>query len=48
MISDKLVLKGYSSTAGPELPKGSHKADSVVTYVDRWMWGTTEGQPEFP
>lgn len=41
MISDKLVMKGYSSTAGPELPKGSYKADSVVTYVDRWMWDIT-------
>jgi hypothetical protein len=34
-------MKGYSSTAGPELPQASYKVDSVVTYVDKWMWDIT-------
>jgi hypothetical protein len=41
VISDKLVFMGYRSTAGPELAQGSYKTDSVVTYVDRWMWDIT-------
>ena len=41
LISDKLGMMGYTSTAGPELPKGSYKTDSVVTYVDKWMWDIT-------
>ena len=34
-------MEGYSATAGPELPQSSYKVDSVVTYVDRWMWDIT-------
>jgi hypothetical protein len=41
LISDKLVMEGYSATAGPELPQSSYKVDSIVTYVDRWMWDIT-------
>ena len=41
LISDKLVKEGYSATAGPELPQSSYKVDSIVTYVDRWMWDKT-------
>jgi hypothetical protein len=41
LISDKLVKEGYSATAGPELPQASYKVDSIVTYVDRWMWDIT-------
>jgi len=41
LISDKLVKEGYSATAGPELPQSSYKVDSIVTYVDRWMWDIT-------
>ena len=41
LISDKLVMKGYSSTLGPELPQAAYKVDSVVTYVDKWMWDIT-------
>ena len=41
LISDKLGMMGYTSTAGPELPKGSYKTDAVVTYVDKWMWDIT-------
>ena len=40
LISDKLVMS-YSATAGPELPQSSYKVDSIVTYVDRWMWDIT-------
>jgi len=41
LISDKLVREGYTATAGPELPQSSYKVDSLVTYVDRWMWDIT-------
>src|SRR5262247_656204 len=41
LISDKLVREGYSATAGPELPQSSYRVDSIVTYVDRWMWDIT-------
>ena len=41
VISDKLVMKGFRSSAGPELPQSAYKADAVVTYVDRWMWDIT-------
>ena len=41
LISNKLVKEGYSATAGPELPQSSYKVDSIVTYVDRWMWDIT-------
>ena len=41
LIRDKLVRDGLSATAGPELAQGSYKADSIVTYVDRWMWDIT-------
>ena len=34
-------MKGYSSTLGPELPQAAYKVDSVVTYVDKWMWDIT-------
>jgi hypothetical protein len=41
MISDKLSLKGYKSSFGPELPPESYKADAIVTYIDKWMWDIT-------
>ncbi len=41
LISDKLVMKGFRSTAGPELAQSAYKTDAVVTYVDRWMWDIT-------
>ena len=41
LIKDKLVKGGFTATAGPELPRPSYKADSVITYVDRWMWDIT-------
>src|SRR5262249_11522515 len=41
LISDKLIMEGYSATAGPELPQSSYKVDAIVTYVDRWMWDMT-------
>ena len=40
-ISDSLVLRGYQSTAGPEMPQASYKTDAVITYVDKWMWDIT-------
>lgn len=41
LIRAKLVKDGFAATAGPELSRGSYKADVVVTYVDRWMWDIT-------
>jgi hypothetical protein len=41
LIKDRLVRDGLIATAGPELPQSSYSADSVVTYVDRWMWDIT-------
>jgi hypothetical protein len=41
LIRDKLVKDGFTATAGPELPQSSYQADSVITYVDRWMWDMT-------
>jgi hypothetical protein len=41
LIRDKLVKDGFIATAGPELPQASYQADSVITYVDRWVWDIT-------
>ena len=41
LIRDRLVKEGHAATAGPELAQSSYQADSVVTYVDRWMWDMT-------
>ena len=41
LIRDRLIKEGYSATAGPELAQSSYQADSVITYVDRWMWDIT-------
>jgi hypothetical protein len=41
LIRDKLVKDGFTATAGPELPQASYQADSVITYVDRWVWDIT-------
>ena len=41
LIRDRLLSDGYKATAGPESERSSHQADSVVTYVDRWMWDMT-------
>ena len=38
---DKLTKDGFTATAGPELPQSSNQADSIITYVDRWMWDIT-------
>ena len=59
LIKDRLVKDGYTATAGPELEKSSYQANSIVTYVDRWMWDMTlylleltitfrDGSNEFP
>jgi hypothetical protein len=34
-----LTLRGWKSTTGPELP--SYTTDTVITYVDKWMWDIT-------
>ena len=39
LIRDKLAKDGFTATAGPELPQTSYQADSVITYVDRWVLG---------
>ena len=41
LIRDKLVKDGYTATAGPESPQSLYQTDSVITYVDRWMWDIT-------
>ncbi|MGZ9154625.1 MAG: hypothetical protein ACXW6J_15195 [Candidatus Binatia bacterium] len=41
LIRDRLLSEGYKATAGPESERSSQQADSVVTYVDRWMWDMT-------
>jgi hypothetical protein len=41
LIRDRLLAEGYKATAGPESERASNQADSVVTYVDRWMWDMT-------
>jgi hypothetical protein len=41
VMSDNLSMRGYQSTAGPELPQASYKTDAVITYVDKWMWDMT-------
>jgi hypothetical protein len=35
------MKEGYTATAGPEKEKSSYQVDSVVTYVDRWVWDIT-------
>lgn len=41
LIRDRLVKDGHTATAGPELERSSYQANSVVTYVDRWVWDIT-------
>jgi hypothetical protein len=41
LIRDRVVKEGFHASAGPELPQAAHKADSVITYVDRWVWDFT-------
>jgi hypothetical protein len=41
LIRDRLIKEGYSATAGSELELSSYQTDSVITYVDRWMWDIT-------
>lgn len=41
LIRDRLIRDGLSATAGPELTQGNYKADSLITYVDRWVWDIT-------
>lgn len=41
LIRDRLVKEGLAATAGPESSQGSSSVDSVITYVDRWMWDIT-------
>jgi hypothetical protein len=41
LIRDRIVKEGLTATAGPELPQSSYQADSVITYVDRWIWDIT-------
>jgi len=40
LVTDNLVKRGFSATAGPGVPQPS-KVDAVITYVDRWMWDIT-------
>lgn len=38
LIADKLRVRGYVVTTGPEKPPA---VDAYVTYFDRWMWDIT-------
>jgi hypothetical protein len=40
LVTDNLVKRGFSATAGAEVPQPP-KVDAVVTYIDRWMWDIT-------
>ncbi|HXV48142.1 MAG TPA: hypothetical protein VEB61_05020 [Candidatus Binatia bacterium] len=41
LIRDRLTKEGLTATAGPEASRPSNSVDSVITYVDRWMWDIT-------
>jgi hypothetical protein len=41
LIRDRLIRDGLSAMAGPELAQGNYKTDSIITYVDRWVWDLT-------
>ena len=41
LIRDRLVKEGYTATAGPESERSKYQVNSVVTYVDRWVWDIT-------
>ena len=41
LIRDNLIKRGFTATAGPELPQASYQADAVVTYLDKWFWDIT-------
>jgi len=40
LVVDNLVKRGFSASAGAEVPRPS-RVDAVVTYMDRWMWDIT-------
>jgi len=40
LVADNLVKRGFTATAGAEVPRPP-KVDAVVTYVSRWMWDIT-------
>jgi hypothetical protein len=41
LIRDRIAKEGLTVTAGPESEKSAHQVNSIVTYVDRWMWDIT-------
>src|SRR5688500_9432718 len=41
LVRDRIVKEGLTATAGPESQKAAHQVNSIVTYVDRWMWDIT-------
>ena len=41
IIRDRIVKEGFGAAAGSEIEKSAHQANSIVTYVDRWMWDMT-------
>ena len=41
LIRDRIIKEGLTATAGPESEKSAHRVNSIVTYVDRWMWDLT-------
>jgi hypothetical protein len=41
LIRDRIVKEGLAATAGPESEKPGQQVNSIVTYVDRWMWDIT-------
>lgn len=41
LIRDRIEKEGFTAAAGPEMEKSAYQANSIVTYVDRWMWDIT-------
>ena len=38
LIRDRIAQQGLTAVAGPESSQPTKAVDSVITYVDRWMW----------
>lgn len=41
LIRDRIAQQGLTAVAGPESSQPTKAVDSVITYVDRWMWDIT-------
>lgn len=41
LIRERIMQEGLTASAGPESSQPPNSVDSVITYVDRWMWDIT-------